>query len=406
LTQKNNKTDMPITGITPSPSVFAAAAAATARLQSSQAWNATLTDRVRTNDPSLLHLKLCRKPASLFGEDVAGFLEALGQNKLITTVQFSWRFLSALSVVARIEVLQAIGRVPSLEQLILEAIGPVDALVAALQHAQNLKLLWINSLRLSSNQDVDKLAAALQTHDSLQQVDIYNVKPGVVGTYRVDEEGMVWFQENERLEKIDLNPLLSALSGIRTLTRIQLDLQLNPTKMERILESVLRALCEPPRSFLMLNSCDLHDDDIAVLSEQLSRNENCVEVLNLGRGNSISDVGWNSLAKMMETNLHITALFTAASPGTPEGPMRANDILAELAATTTMTPTTASNSAPSQECVRKLGLYVRLNQKGRKQLLQDSATRREGMEFLIREIDDIDIVFYALQAVPDLFFLL
>jgi hypothetical protein len=254
--------------------------------------------------------------------------------------------------------------------------------------------LWVGALRLSSNRDIQNLVTAVGKNISLVQIHLYNIRLQVAGNYRLDERGMVWFIENEEkecMEKLDVNPLLDAISALPNMKKIQLDLQLKPAKMVGIQEETLRALCRPGRTFLMLGSCDLDDDDITIVAEELQKNTSCLEILNLCRNNQITEVGWRILAEMLETNYNLTGLFTPSCRNGPDQLLDTNyGIASRYAPIEPATP-------PSTPCRAKMDLLLRLNEKGRKRLLRDpSTTRTDWVDFLVSEIDDIDMCFLLL----------
>jgi hypothetical protein len=310
-----------------------------------------------------------------------------------------------------VQLMDCLGSLSSLEKLMMEAIGPCEALVAALEKTQNLMTLWIGALRLSSNADVIQLTQALRRNTMLNQIHLYNIRLQVQGSYRVDREGMVWFQENEpnqqAVQKLDLNPLLTAIAEISTMQKIQFDLKLNPDKMERIQEKTLKQLCRPDRTFLMLRSCDLDDEDCKTLAEELKDGACKIEILNLSRNRRISEFGWKILTGALEANYTLTGLFTP----TTSGPMEVNVVLAGqfsqyVASRNAALMEPSECMPPGPETRAQMDLLLKLNEKGRKNLLADpTVTRITCLEFMVREINDIDIVFYVLRAVPSLFFI-
>lgn len=384
-----------------------ALAAASASSLSRRRNRDSLAWRLENNDPALLHLQLCRKPASLFGDDFGQFLRALEANKTVATVELSWRFLSALSSPQRIQLMGQLGSLPALDKLMMEAIGPCDALVTALQKTQNLQTLWIGALRLASNTDVQKLTEALTRNTSLMHFNLNNIRLQKHGSYRVDDQGMVWFQENEASDgmvKLDLNPLLRAVANLPSMTKIQLELQLDPTKTARLEKVTLRSMFQPGITFLMLSSCNLDDEDVAVIAEELQSSESSLESLNLTRNTKITEIGWRLLAQMLQTNYSLTSLFTPET-GLAIGPEPAyhRERFRSWSAARhahLKVPTIP----PSADCRKKMDLLLRLNERGRKQLLRDPSTSRlDWIDFLTQETDDIDASFYVLHAAPSLF---
>jgi len=345
-------------------------------------------------------MKLCRKPTSYFGSELDGFLNALHKNTVVHTVEFSWKFLTAVSVTDRILLMKSIGGMTALEKLMMEVVGPCEILVAALEQAKHLKLLWIGALRISSHRDVFMLERALRQNTSIIHINLYNIRLQVQGNYRIDQ-GRVWFEEAELTEKVNLNPLLSTIAQIQSLEKLFLELQLNADKMERIDKKVVESLCQKPRKALMISSCDLNDKDAQVLADEMARsNTCCLEYLNLGRGNRITDCGWEALATMMEYNYTITEFFVPSESTDRSGLMQVNELPARRYA-----KNASATPGPSDRIREKLGLYVRLNQKGRKNLLCGNicVTRQSWLSFLALDTNDLDVIFYTLQAAPSLF---
>jgi hypothetical protein len=373
--------------------------------------NETLVSRLENNDATLTHLKLAKKPTSHFGDDFTSFLAALDRNQTITRVELSWRFLSALPTIDRVLLMDRVGSISSLEDLMMEAIGPCEALVAALEKTLNLKTQWIGALRLSSKASVIRLTHALGRNVTLHQIHLYNIRLQVQGSYRVDREGMVWFQENESNQqteqKLDLNPLLTAIAGIPSMQKVWLDLKLNPDKMERIQEETLRQMCRHDRTFLMLRSCDMDDEDCARLAGELKNGASNIETLDVSGNNRISEFGWKILTQALEMNFILTGLFTP----TTSAPMEVNKVLAGyysqyVASRNASLMEPSKCTPPSPETRAKMDLLLKLNNKGRKKLLRDPTTSVVSwLEFLASEIDEIDMVFFVLQSVPNLFFI-
>ena len=338
----------------------------------------TLTTRLQSNDPSFTHMKLTRRIAVIF-DDFNQFLIALKANKTVKVVELRWRFLSMLDEPSRVELMKCIGGLPALNKLYIEAIGPCNALTEALSNATNLSGLWVGSLRVSSNRDVQNLAEVIRTNRSLYQVSISNLKIPVRGRHRVDEEGMVWFQENEQdetNEKLDLNPLMEALSSVPTLKKLQMELQINPEKMTRLSERSIRLLCQQPRAYLMVNACALDDGHCAALSEELESSRSVLEDLMISQNLGITSNGWELLATMTESNYYLTGLYTPSNPAL----------------------------APSPYVRAKMDFYLRLNRAGRKKLLSDPSTSfSDWIDFIDENDSDISIVYYVLQMALDIF---
>jgi hypothetical protein len=119
-----------------------AAAAASQRVLATK----TLTDLLRSN--AIWKLKLYKAPSDHF-DDFSEFCEALYVNNSVTAVEVTWIFIRQLADPHRIRLMEAIGGLPELEEIAIEAPASIPALTIALSNSSTkLKSLKIRKLRL------------------------------------------------------------------------------------------------------------------------------------------------------------------------------------------------------------------------------------------------------------------
>mmetsp|Transcript_25420 Transcript_25420/g.36929 ORF Transcript_25420/g.36929 Transcript_25420/m.36929 type:complete len:453 (+) Transcript_25420:65-1423(+) len=370
-----------------------------------------LASEIRANDPKLTSLKLYRRPGYGFNDTFSNLLQALAQNRTIQSVEMSWIFLASLTEAQRIILMTHLGRLPALTKLQMEGIGPASALVAALRGCRtNLQNLRVGSLRISSEQDVKEVADALSQLQSLQNVLLSNIRIKTNMRYRIDHaDGSVHIegidddhddtasteQPQQPRRLVAMDPILEALAGIPTLSKIALQLQLDSSKVTRLTDKTIQSLCEvPSRKYLMLHSCNLDDEHCNAISKALQDNKNTsMYSLSLAENEDISANGWCALATMLEKNYSLEYLHTDASE-------RSYHSL----------PT----SFPSIHCRAKMDHYLKLNRAGRGKLLladhnnddggdgEENDTHKGWIELLIKDKEDLNVVFYVFQTNPPL----
>jgi len=341
------------------------------------------------NDPDLISLKLYKRPAKYYDKFLS-FLRAIKESKVITSVELSWIFLAALTESQRILLMKQLGLLLVITKIELEGIGPSIALSAALQGCHTkLQSLRIGSLRIANNKDVKELAAELQQNQSLQRVFLSNIRVKVEGQHRIGEEGMVRFEEinnqGSASSLIKLDPILNALAIIPTLTKIDLQLQLDGSKIARIDEETIQTLCNSTQ-YLILHSCNLDDLHCSAIAQVLDGN-NSIELISMAENEKISEEGWTTIADMLEKNyslhhFHTTTNYTFC-------PRLYPDYMSE-------------SSVPSDPCRAKMDFYLKLNRAGRGKLMMDGESdfHMGWIELIIQEKDDLDVVFYALVMNP------
>lgn len=358
----------------------AAAASASSQLQPALATK-TLKDLVRSNSSSVWKLKLYKAPSDHF-DSLAEFMEAVEINTSITAVDITWRFLRQLEDPIRIQLMGKIGALPNLEEIAMEVAGPTSVLTTALQNSTSkLKSLKIGKLRFSSNRDVVELADALKQCKSLKQISLSSFHLMVLGNHVLDNEGMVWFMENQNSEEqiITLDPLLNAIASLPQLEHVRFQHYLNGSSNFRPpSEQSLRALCHKPRHSLIFNSCGLTDDQCFAISDELKCNDLPLSILVVTRNTDISPLGWDAFGDMLKVNYNIVDFHSGED---------------------------SEINAPSPEQLAQIAYYLRLNLAGRKRLLRGPmcARREAWLDFLVRGKDDLDMVFFALQADPSLY---
>mmetsp|Transcript_28788 Transcript_28788/g.43490 ORF Transcript_28788/g.43490 Transcript_28788/m.43490 type:complete len:385 (-) Transcript_28788:181-1335(-) len=320
-------------------------------------------------------LKLYRRPNYYFS-NFSDFLDfAIRENRQsLTSVEMSWIFFAALTELQRYLLLTEIGKLPNLVKLQMEG-TTVKALIAALQAkgCGKLAYLHIGSLRISNEMDINTLAMQLKQQTSLQKVFLANVCVQIEGRHRLDDEGGVRFEEIRQQDGyyLTIDPLLKALADLPTLDKIDLQLELDASKVARIRDETLQALCRQKTKQLILQACNL-DDQHCVAISRIEMEE--LELLSLAANEGISSEGWAIIAKMLETNYFMKYLETQY-----EG---------------------ENETGPSQICRHKMDYYLKLNRAGRGNLSKVIDSHIGWVELLIREKDDVDISHYALLTNP------
>lgn len=343
----------------------------------------TLIDLLASNTKSLWKLKLYKAP------DYPAFalVQALKENTVVTTVDITWTFLRNLTEADRGAILDAIGRLPNLEIITLEVVGPTSILTVALQNAQHLKSLSVGKLRLATQDDVMKLSQALSNCQRLESLSLSSIRVLVQGDHVMGNDGMVRFLEtynnnnHAATEKIVLDPLLDAMASLPTLEHIRLQHNLHGNKIQSPSQQSLRSLCRAPRKSLVFNSCGLVDEQCIAIADELASHNRAspfLSILVVTRNSQISPRGWCAFVNMLEVNYTIVDFHSGE-----EG----------------------QENEPSPDQKLKMAYFQKLNMAGRGRLLTDStkANLRDGwIDFLVKGRNDLDLLFYALQTNPSL----
>lgn len=357
-----------------------AAAAATANRLTPVLSSASTTELLASNTKSFWKLQLYKAPDETFDE-LNEFLEAIGKNISVTTVEITWRFLRNLSESNRVLILEALGKLQSLTTMYIEAVGPNLILSVALRNATHLKSLSIGKIRFATNQDVLQLATALRECKQLQQLSLSSLQVIVPGRHITINQGMVWFQESQQSDAEDnviiLDPLLDSIATLPKLEHIRLKHYLNGDKIQPPSSKSLCSLCRSPRKSLIFNSCGLLDDQCIAIAGELACNTSQLSVLVVTRNSRMTNRGWDAFVKMLETNYTIVDFHSG-----DEG----------------------QKSEPSQEQKKHIAYLLKLNVAGRGKLLDPTGNtkRCDWIDFMIRGNGDIDLLYFALQTNPSL----
>mmetsp|Transcript_49128 Transcript_49128/g.72998 ORF Transcript_49128/g.72998 Transcript_49128/m.72998 type:complete len:486 (+) Transcript_49128:53-1510(+) len=355
----------------------------------------TLISKLLANDPSLMSLKLYKRPDSYYN-DFSEFLNAIEGNKSITSVNITWIFLSALTESQRIRLMKQVGVLPSIIDLQLEGIGPSTALRAALSGCrERLEYLRIGSLRISGGEDVKELAIELEQNRSLQGVFLSNVRVKVEGRYRFEQAGRVLFEEiNHHVgarSLITIDPILTSLAAIPTLSKIELHLQLDGSKIARIDDKIVQTLCQS-RTHLMLHSCNLDDQHCSTIARELEGQNSTMKVMSISLNHQISAHGWNTIANVLEKNYCLRHFYTDwGENDNPTTHYALPRYLSDCA------------SVPNDAYRAKMDMYLKLNRAGRGKLLMGNGDfHKEWVDLFVLERDDIDVLFHMLRLNPPL----
>lgn len=341
----------------------------------------SVTGLLNANDPSLWKLILVEPPHHYFN-DFSAFCDALKQNKTVSFVKLACPFLLVLTAVQRAVLLGIIGNLPGLEKLVMGAVRSASMLTTVLRNAsklRRLRSLWLWKLRFSSNKEIAELVLAMKGCTALQEISLSSLQVLVQGDNRVNNQGLVWFQETESSnDVISLDPLIEAMASLPKLEHIRLRHHLNGGRIQPPSDSSLRMLCQSPRKNLDLYSCGLSDKQCLVIASELQSNDLPLSVLNMSRNNQLSRKVWGAFIDTLEVNPNLMD-FRPAEDG--------------------------QSNTPSCDQLAKIKYYVQLNQHGRKGLLCGpmAARRKAWFDFLVRGSSDLDLIFFALQVDPSFY---
>lgn len=323
-------------------------------------------------------LVLNGEPSHYFN-DFVYFCDALRQNNEISSARVTSQFLLSLRQADRIALMRVIGSLPALEVLAVGAVRPACVLTETLKCASNLRTLKFWKLKLSSNEDVVELSHAIAQCQALQTISFSDIRFAVEGQNRVNHQGKIYFQETDASRReVSLDPLYNALRTLPQLRILEVRQPLNESRIQPPSEKSLRSLCQSPRKSLAFNDCGLSDQQCFILADELKSNALPLSRLGVAENYQISSKAWDKFVDMLEVNYNIKEFDYGEEEQV---------------------------NTPNADQLAKISHYLRLNQHGRRKLLcgNHGSRRAAWIDFLIRGRDNLDLVFFAMQADPSLY---
>lgn len=412
----------------------------------------TCTDKLITNDPSFVELSLERLGENI---DLDRFVFAIRANETVRHVCFSGTFVRELQEPQWRLMLEAIGHLRTLEELqIWCSTIPTSVFASTIRHARALQKVYFFRVGLDGSQeDMDTLADAIQSHDRLRDIRIggfhltnnpnnppvnqdmnlnnnnNNIRldrvvealaqaPGleVVSLQLSSAQQSVPFG-TAAIEKLmqsksitdlylsrlglgqdHLSVIAQCLPSNKTL-RV-LDLFGNNIENQHVI-AMANALKENNSVEILVLPCpanDLSVESCAAISEALKVN-NKLSTLNLPRSN-LSDEGIFHIAAGLTVNKTLKKVEVGVSKNVGDSGVQA---LMDMLESNYELERLVVSSA-DQTIKEKTEYYMRLNEVGRGKLLRrdGKATREQWVEMLISVVNDLDCLFYFITSNPTL----
>jgi hypothetical protein len=310
-----------------------------------------------------------------------------------------------------VDIFQAIGVLSNLRALAIsdfdEIALPAVCLVELLRNSSGLQALKLDSIRISGDRDAfDDLAAALICHPSLQEIYFSGCVPS--------EESMA-----------TLEPIASAIAKIQTLEVVEIVETTFPPSGAWTGVS-LGELCqsESLKVLRVRGVRFLGDQDIQLMAQALQNNKAMKELWILSCELGFAGVGSAALARMLRVNTSLEILglnrlcFNDQAIALADA-LKENSTLrglhlclrdglsskrkiaesfAELMEDNYVLQTMSGFYGGDQ-----VEFYLRLNQNGRRNLLQNSnSSKKQWLDALCSQSDDVSALFYLLSRNPSL----
>jgi hypothetical protein len=138
----------------------------------------SILEKIQANDITNLHISDADDELLDFPHKL---LEALEKNTSITSVRFDADFLGCLRSDARSKLVEAIGKIPSLQEVHLkDALLTVIAITNMILKAKSLRVLTLNNVVLQGvSEHFDACATALYQHVCLKEFGVEDCIPAV-----------------------------------------------------------------------------------------------------------------------------------------------------------------------------------------------------------------------------------
>jgi len=408
----------------------------------------TCTDKLVANDPSFVELSLERLGDDF---DLVHFVAALRSNVTVKHVCFSGTFVRELQDEQWRLMLQSIGQLQTLEELqIWCSTIPTAVFAETIRHAQTLQKVYFFRVGLDGSQaEFDALAAAIQRHPRLRDVRI--------GGFHITNDHEQNANRQQPPEDIRLDGVVQALAQAPGLEVVSLQLSSAQQRVPVGNDAVRQLMKSKTITDLYLSRLGLGEDHLTVISQGLAVNEtlrvldlfgnnienhhviamanalalnNSVEILVLPcPADDLSVASCAAISEALKKNQKLTTLNLPRSNLTDEGishlaqGLTVNKTLkkVEVGVSKTVGDTGIHAlmdmlehnyelerlvvSSANQSIKEKTEYYMRLNEVGRGNLLNASgkaASREQWVEMLISVIEDLDCLFYFINANPTL----
>ena len=407
-------------------------------------FTAACTDKLISNDPSFVELSLERLGDNF---DLDRFVFAIRANETVRHVCFSGTFVRELQEQQWHLMLESIGHLRTLEELqIWCSTIPTAVFASMIRHARALQKVYFFRVGLDgSQQDMDMLADAIETHESLRDIRIggfhltnnpnnHNAHPDnnirldrvvealavakgleVVSLQLSSAQQTVPFgtaaieklMQSKSITDLYLSRLglgqdhLTVISqGLPSNKTLRvLDIFGNNIENEHVI-AMANALKENTSVEILVLPCptnDLSVESCAAISDALKHNST-LSTLNLPRSN-LNDEGIFHLAEGLTVNKTLKKVEVGVSKTVGDTGVQA---LMDMLETNYELERLVVSSA-DQSIKEKTEYYMRLNEVGRGKLLSDGkATREQWVEMLISVVNDLDCLFYFITSNPTL----
>lgn len=342
-----------------------------------------------------------------------------------------------------IAIFEALGDLPNLQKLRVDFVGrplrlPAEALTIILQRATLLRQLVLEEVRLAgSMEELEAVSEALRSHPSLEIVDLH-------GCYPAD------------ISQTTLDPLVSALAEVRTLTEVLLrntriasnrrvtnpnnnnfnlipqnimnnnnnnDEEEEDTSINRNWEGTsLTALCQSTslRVLTLRDMAEVRDQHLELMANSLQSNDTLRELTVCS--SNLGERSGRAMGQVLRVNRHLQKLEIQLNSGEHAIPitevLQGNCSLKRLdlyfngcisprirEAFTEMLRRNyvlldLNGSVWRGQSNSEIDFYLRLNRAGRGDLLTEHASRARWVDTMISQKDDLSIVFSLLSMNP------
>ncbi|KAL3944497.1 MAG: hypothetical protein SGBAC_001418 [Bacillariaceae sp.] len=138
----------------------------------------TVLEQIKANNISELNLS---QDADEISEETSEIVDALRNNTSIVSIRFEGEFLGDMRNDSRLEVVEAIGMIPTLQRVYLaDTLLLVSGVAKMLCKATGLRELSISNMLLQGiESDFSALEATLASHNSLKIFKMAKCKPAV-----------------------------------------------------------------------------------------------------------------------------------------------------------------------------------------------------------------------------------
>jgi len=297
----------------------------------------------------------------------------------------------------------------------------------------HLRSLRLDSIRMAgSPRDFQALADALENHPTLQEIVVSGCVPAHV--YHDNNNNSSNDSNHHHSDGSIMQPLAVAMARMQTLKTVEIVETSFPPSGAWTGDSLSQLLQSKTLQTLRIRGVRfLGDKDVALMARALEHNHALKELWILSCELGFTGHGATAMAQMLRvnntldilglnrlsSNSHAIAIAQALHDNTSLRGLhlclrdglnsRTFESFAELMEQNYVLETMSggfmnSNKAGLSNCAlhrKTLDFYLRLNQNGRRRLLQNSnATRQQWLETLSSQSDDVSALFYLLSRNP------